>query len=127
MSILQRIAKIVKSNIFSFIGNNEESSQSAYAYDDYKDYKNASSDNDNQNLNRKKYDSVEIEYYANLEIPCGSCFSDIKKSYRTLLKKYHPDLHLNNSQDRENAEKITLKLNQAFSYFEDKHNRGELQ
>jgi len=127
VSILRRIAKIVKSNVFSFIENKDELSQADYCYAHYTDYQNTSSDNTAQDINRKNPDSLEAEYYANLEVPYGSSFNDIKKSYRTLLKKYHPDLHLNNNQDRENAEKITLKLNQAFSYFEDKYNRGEIQ
>ncbi len=31
-------------------------------------------------------------YYANLEIPVGSCRGTVKKAWKTQMKKYHPDM-----------------------------------
>ena len=31
--------------------------------------------------------------YAALEVPAGSDFETVRKSYRRLMRKYHPDLH----------------------------------
>ncbi len=31
--------------------------------------------------------------YANLEVPFGAPFSEVKKAYKKLITKYHPDKH----------------------------------
>ena len=38
---------------------------------------------------------LEKKYYKILELEYGSDFSSIKKAYKRLLKKYHPDLFQN--------------------------------
>lgn len=67
------------------------------------------------------YSSTEREYYANLEIPVGSSFADIKLSYRKLMQRYHPDRFESDSIKRRIAEEVTIKLNQAYAYFKDKN------
>lgn len=64
---------------------------------------------------------VEGEYYANLELPVGSSFQQIKTAYRRLIKQYHPDKFHLNPQKQMIAEEITAKLNTAYSYFEIKY------
>ncbi|MEI7475215.1 MAG: J domain-containing protein [bacterium] len=117
--IFRRIKNIVRSKVYEYV-ETEESSQYQYSSFD-------TPYNETINSEIKLKDTVEAQYYANIELPYGACFSEIKHSYRMLLKKYHPDLHSQSSQDRECAEKITLKLNEAFGYFENKFNKGELQ
>jgi len=39
----------------------------------------------------KKLNMVSKDYYSTLEIPKNANADDIKKSYRTLAMKYHPD------------------------------------
>src|SRR6185436_12437665 len=36
------------------------------------------------------------ELYAQLETPYGAPFDEVKKSFRKLMRKYHPDLHISN-------------------------------
>ena len=38
------------------------------------------------------------ELYAQLEVPYGAAFEDVKKNFRRLMRKYHPDLHAGNPQ-----------------------------
>lgn len=46
------------------------------------------------------------EYYDILELNTGSTEDEIKKSYRRLSKKYHPDLNPNNSEAEEKFKKV---------------------
>ncbi|MCR6638344.1 MAG: DnaJ domain-containing protein [Sporocytophaga sp.] len=64
----------------------------------------------------------EAEYYANLEVKYGAGFSEIKVSYKELIRKYHPDKHVHSEEKRKIAEEITRKLNEAYNYFEKKFN-----
>ena len=52
-------------------------------------------------------------YYANLEIPVGSCRGTVKKAWKTQMKKYHPDLHCADPEKKRIAEELTRQLTQA--------------
>ena len=65
--------------------------------------------------------SMESQFYANLELTEGASFEEVKKAYKTLMKKYHPDKHHGDPIKTEVAEEITKKLNEAYNYFENKH------
>ncbi len=62
----------------------------------------------------------EAVYYQNLEVPQGATFEEIKKSYRKLMKVYHPDLYHNDPEKFEMAQKVSSQLNEAYVYFEKK-------
>jgi DnaJ-domain-containing protein 1 len=59
-----------------------------------------------------KSDSL-APYYANLEIPVGSCRATVKKAWKTQMKKYHPDLHCADPEKKRIAEELTRQLTQA--------------
>jgi hypothetical protein len=96
-------------------------------YEKYKKYQQQS------NYHQKSYQqsyksntqqgSDEEKYYKWLELPLGSSFEEIKKSYKLLMKKYHPDNFHNNETKRQTAEKLSQKLNEAYQYFEKKYNK----
>ncbi len=65
----------------------------------------------------------EAAYYAALELPANASFDEIKRAYKTLMKKYHPDRFHNEPQKKQFAESVTQKLNEAYAYFEKKHGR----
>ncbi len=67
--------------------------------------------------------SPEAGYYAALELPAGASFEEIKRAYKTLMKKYHPDRFHNEPQKKQFAEAVTQKLNEAYAYFEKKHGK----
>ncbi|WP_044204060.1 DnaJ domain-containing protein [Flammeovirga sp. OC4] len=64
--------------------------------------------------------SKEDEYYNALEVKKGDDFATIKKSYRKLVKLYHPDLYAGEPAKQEMAQKVTLQINEAYNYFEKK-------
>lgn len=65
-------------------------------------------------------DNVEQKYYNVLELEYGADFSAIKRAYKKLLKKYHPDLYANNPEKEKVAKEVTKQINEAYSYFEKK-------
>jgi curved DNA-binding protein len=60
-----------------------------------------------------------IDYYKILEIPSTASDSDIKKSYRKLARKFHPDLNPND----ENAKKKFQQVNEANEVLSDPEKR----
>ena len=59
-------------------------------------------------------------YYAILEVSEDANFQEIKKSYRKLAKKYHPDRNKS-----ANAEETIKKINEAFETLSDRRKRKQ--
>jgi DnaJ-class molecular chaperone len=60
--------------------------------------------------------------YAALEIPAGSDFETVRRSYRRLMRKYHPDLHGGAPDKQRAATDLTQRLTEAYKTLE-KHLR----
>ena len=128
MYFFERLKNIIRSNInsnekinFDFFKN-----QNSYENDfDSSMYENFNQNQSNyqtqENLNSKE--DIEAQYYANLELPYGASFDEIKKSYRKLLKKYHPDKFHNDEKKYKIAQDLVVKLNMAYNYFEEKYKK----
>jgi DnaJ-domain-containing protein 1 len=54
------------------------------------------------------------EAYAALELPLGSDEKAVKKSYRLLLNRYHPDKHQGTPEKLDTANAITVKVREAY-------------
>ena len=110
MSLFKRIENIIKSNI-----NHKEEVNIDIDINSYDDiYYNDSKiipDEENQ---------LEKKYYKVLELEYGSDFSSIKKAYKKLLKKYHPDLFQNKPEKLKSAQEVARQINEAYTYFETK-------
>ena len=57
-------------------------------------------------------------YYANLEVPYGSDLETTQRAWKSLLKRYHPDLHAQDPDKRELANKLTAELTKAYQEIE---------
>jgi len=64
--------------------------------------------------------AAKRDYYELLEIPKGSSLDDIKKAYRKLAMKYHPD---RNQGDKE-AERKFKEINEAYEVLKDDDKRA---
>jgi DnaJ-domain-containing protein 1 len=58
------------------------------------------------------------ELYAQLEVPYGAPFQEVKASFRRLMRKYHPDLHVNNPVKHKAATQLTMTLTAAYNELE---------
>jgi DnaJ-domain-containing protein 1 len=56
--------------------------------------------------------------YAALEVPVGSNFETVRKSYRALMRKYHPDHHSGSPEKQKTATELTQKLTDAYKLLE---------
>lgn len=56
--------------------------------------------------------------YAALEIPFGSDFATARKSYRALMRKYHPDRHAGSPEKQKAATQLAQRLSEALDLIE---------
>ncbi|MES1164238.1 MAG: J domain-containing protein [Verrucomicrobiota bacterium] len=58
--------------------------------------------------------------YATLEVPIGSDFQTVRKSYRALMRKYHPDHHTQSPEKQRAANEVAQRLTDAYRLLEKK-------
>jgi DnaJ-domain-containing protein 1 len=56
--------------------------------------------------------------YAMLEVPSGSDFEAVRRSYRALMRKYHPDHHTQSPEKQRAANDVAQKLTEAYKLLE---------
>ena len=56
--------------------------------------------------------------YAALEVPAGSELEIVKRSYRRLMRKYHPDLNAGSSERQRAATDLSQRLTEAYKTLE---------
>ena len=56
--------------------------------------------------------------YAALEVPAGSDLETVKRSYRRLMRKYHPDLNAGSSERQRAATDLSQRLTEAYKTLE---------
>jgi hypothetical protein len=61
--------------------------------------------------------------YKTLEVPFGAPFEEVKKSYKRLLRQYHPDKHAHDPEKLKTATEITQRINVAFAHIETYENK----
>ena len=61
------------------------------------------------------------DYYKVLEVGTNATAGQIKKAYRTLAKKHHPDVTAGNEQD----ERIFKEINEAYHILENEESRAK--
>lgn len=52
--------------------------------------------------------------YAALEVPYGADFETVRKAYRTLMRKYHPDRQGGNAEKQKAANELASRLTEAY-------------
>ncbi|HEY2902359.1 MAG TPA: J domain-containing protein [Polyangia bacterium] len=68
-------------------------------------------------------DAAIRKAYAALEVPPGSDFETVRSAYRTLMRKYHPDLHNDRPENQKAANELTQKLTDSYKLLEKKLRR----
>jgi DnaJ-domain-containing protein 1 len=63
-------------------------------------------------------DQAVRKAYAALEVPPGSDFETVRKAYRRLMRKYHPDLHGGSPEAQRAATDLTQRLTEAYKLIE---------
>jgi DnaJ-domain-containing protein 1 len=110
MNLFNRVKRILSSYI-QRNGKDESTFQNEYGSNTQR--------NKNESKVNNKHHSKIAEYYANLEIPFNSDLRTVKSAWKRLMRKYHPDLHNKDPQKVQIAEKLTQRLNLAYSELKD--------
>lgn len=55
-----------------------------------------------------------IQYYANLELPPFASLDDVKRAYKDLVHRYHPDRHAGDADRQRTANELLLSLTKAY-------------
>jgi len=58
------------------------------------------------------------KHYARLEVPYGADFETVRKSYRELMKRYHPDRHATDEGKTGTATEVAAMLSVSYEALE---------
>jgi len=122
MAIFSRIYRIFQANISAKKGNKSNIDNSFYEW--YTDNKGTRPRQSNNTRPRQPRNPEMAKYYANLEIPYGADLETARKSWKRLLRKYHPDLHSDDTEKIKIANEIVQGLNLAYKEIE-KHYKSQ--
>ncbi len=67
-----------------------------------------------EDRNRGEMDHLR-EDYAILEVPFGAPFEQVKRAYKKMLRRYHPDRHSSDPEKLKLATEITTKINESYN------------
>ena len=115
MSVFQRLGRVISSHIRGF--TDKQTTQDQFFTENYK-YQRVHTPPSHDHIDEK-----EREYRANLEVDAHTNIEGVRSAYKSLMKKYHPDIHASDQNKRETAKQITQKLNEAMNYFEKKYKK----
>ena len=77
-----------------------------------------------ENRNPMPTMNPEDQYYAALELDRSASYDQIKKAYRALMKKYHPDFYQKDMEQQEAAKEVSRQVNEAYFYLKKKFNKS---
>jgi len=65
----------------------------------------------------RKKDEI-AKHYETLNLPYGAPFPEVKKAFRALMRKYHPDMHSGEPDKQKAAAELSKQLSVAYSALE---------
>lgn len=66
-----------------------------------------------------------LQYYANLELPPGASLEQVRRAYRELMRKYHPDRHAGDPDKQRAATELAQSLTHAYKALSEHLRRKE--
>ncbi len=107
--MIKRLFEIARSNIGHYLGrkNSEFDEPRIFHSDNRWDQFNGET----------KYEKTEdpfAKYFANLELTTSASRSEVKASWKRLMKKYHPDLHSVDLEKKKIATELSQGLTEAY-------------
>lgn len=58
------------------------------------------------------------KHYKTLDLPHGADFPEVKKAFRAMMRKYHPDMHSASPEKQKAAAELTKQLTVAYNALE---------
>jgi hypothetical protein len=85
-----------------------------YHFDESAHYSSQESRGPADDRSRAEMQSLR-EDYAILEVPFGAPFEQVRRSYKKMLRRYHPDRHSSDPEKLKLATEITTKINESYN------------
>ncbi len=63
---------------------------------------------------RPAVDEDLAKHYARLEVPYGSDLQTVRKGYRRMMKRYHPDRHSSDTEKARVANEVAAALSESY-------------
>ncbi|KAA3616007.1 MAG: hypothetical protein DWQ05_09620 [Calditrichaeota bacterium] len=114
-SLFERLARIARAEMDN-LHKGKEKQKSQQSFDETQTDSGEFSTGGQKQKTRS--DSRLLQYYANLEIPPGSDLESVRKAWKKMVRKYHPDLHSADPEKVKIANEIVQGLNQAYAELE---------
>ena len=71
-------------------------------------------------MNQFKFDANDIKAFSILGVSVGQKWEQIQDQFKTLVKKFHPDINLGNKEYEEKLKLITLAYTQLKNTYRQK-------
>ena len=71
-------------------------------------------------MNQFKFDANDIKAFSILGVSVGLKWVQIQEKFKTLVKKFHPDINLGNKEYEEKLKLITLAYTQLKNTYKEK-------
>jgi len=84
--------------------------------DNFEILKNSENKNENRYTMKSKDNKILLAF-KKLDLPIGASLIEIKKNYKKLVKKHHPDANLNNKS----SNNILIEINEAYKILIDNY------
>ena len=92
-----------------------------YSHRQYQKHRTTDNQQSSNFTQKAGISAEEKKHLETLELKEGATFEEIKASYKTQMKKFHPD-KFPDEEKKKYAETISAKLNVAYDYFKKKQN-----
>ena len=113
MQLPRRLIQIIYSRLH--VGPGEVPLNRHYRWGQYKKGSENRTDGPSKSGTFEKgFHSTLAGYYANLEVPYGSDLATVRRAWKRLVRKYHPDIYSHDSEKRRIANELMQGLNRAY-------------
>ena len=113
MQLLRRLIRIIHSRLQ--VGGDEDPLNTHYRWEQYAEEADEQANGAPKSEPFEKGpDATFAGYYANLEVPYGSNLTTVRRAWKRLVKKYHPDIHSHDPEKRRIANELMQGLNHAY-------------
>jgi DnaJ-domain-containing protein 1 len=116
VTIFQRLSRLAKANVNTLLDRLRSTDGSQDPWQEQEKQFDARLREAERSVAKK--DPRLARYYGQLELPYGADLAQVKRAYRRLMRRYHPDRHSVDAQKQKIATELTQALTHAYHQLE---------